>query len=107
MKFDIRILPLAEKMFAEVKDQRIRKTIANRIDKLAVDPLMQGKPLRDKLAGYYSVRTFRQRYRIVFAVDLEHAVIFIVGIGIRRQGSTSDIYERVNKLIDKIINQFE
>jgi mRNA interferase RelE/StbE len=64
VEYRIQLTPKALEMLAQVKDQRHRKSLSLRIDKLKLDPEKQGKPLVDQLKGYRSVRAVNQRYRI-------------------------------------------
>lgn len=43
-------------MLAEVNDQCQRQSLADQIEKLKSEPEKQGKPLRDILKGYRSLR---------------------------------------------------
>lgn len=54
MKWQIIILPIAEKLLAEISDRRVREGIARRIDSLEYEPGKQGKPMKDELTGYHS-----------------------------------------------------
>ena len=88
-------------MIKEISDRRIRDKIAERIDKLADDPDLQGKPLQGIFAGYRSVRAVGQRYRIVYKVYEERIMVNVIGVGIRKEGSKGDIYERLEKLFGR------
>jgi len=98
MKYAIALTDMAKQMLKEISDRRIRDTIAERIDKLADDPELQGKPLRGMLAGYRSVRAVGQRYRIVYKIYEERVLVNVIGVGIRKEGSKDDVYERLQKL---------
>lgn len=99
MKYSIAVTDLAKEMIKEITDKRIRTKIAERIDKLADYPELQGKPLTGILAGYRSIRAVGQRYRIVYKIVEQKVILYIVGVGIRKEGSKADIYERLRKLI--------
>lgn len=101
MKYAIKVTDLAKQMIMEISDRRIRDEIAKRIDKLANDPSLQGKPLKGTLTGYRSVRTVGQRYRIVYKIHEEKVMIYVIGMGIRKEGSKDDIYVRLQKLLLK------
>ncbi len=46
---------------AHVTDRRSREALKIRLRRLDIEPEKQGKPLSDKLSGYYSVRAIGQR----------------------------------------------
>ena len=89
----------ALKLVEAIPDQRIRRLISERADQLAKSPEQQGKPLIGELAGFRSVRTVGQRYRIVYRVERREVVVLIAAVGRRRSGDTSDIYELAKKLL--------
>jgi len=99
MTFKIVIVPTALKMLKGIADRRVRDLIIKRIDDLTEEPEKQGKPLVAELSGYRSIRAAGQRYRIIYRVVHEKVVIYIVAIGIRKQGSSTDIYNLAKKLI--------
>lgn len=99
MKWQIILLPIAEKLLQEIGDRRIRESIAKRIDGLAYDPDIQGKPMRDELAGYRSIRAVGQRYRIIYKVEEERVVVLVVAVGMRKEGDKKDAYELAKKLM--------
>ena len=93
MKWQIIILPIAEKLLAEISDRRVRESIARRIDRLGYEPDKQGKPMRDELIGFRSIRAVGQRYRIIYKVDGETVTVLVVVLGIRKEGDKKDVYE--------------
>lgn len=99
MTWQIMFTPEAQAMMDAIKDRRVKEKIRERIDKLAQEPLKQGKPLGAELTDLYSVRAAGQRYRIIYSLDGEKILILIVGVGIRREGSKSDIYALAKKLM--------
>ncbi len=86
MTYAIALTDIAKQMLKEISDRRIREKLAERIDQLANDPELQGKPLQGTLAGYRSVRAVGQRYRIIYNVQEERVIVNIVGVGIRKGG---------------------
>lgn len=98
MRWQIIILPVAEKLLAEISDKRIRQSISRRIDGLTYEPDKQGKPLKDELMGYRSIRAVGQRYRIIYKVDDEKVIVGIVALGIRKEGDKKDAYALATKL---------
>lgn len=99
MIYRIRIQPSAVKMLKGILDRRIQEKIRDRINGLAHEPEQQGKPLMGELAGYRSLRAVGQRYRIIYRVEKQKVIVFIIALGIRREGSRSDIYALAKKLI--------
>ncbi len=86
-------------MIEDIRDQRVRGQIRDRIDGLAQDPDRQGTPLVGELAGYRSVRAAGQRYRIIYRVQEEQVVVLIVAVGICRESSKADIYALARKML--------
>ena len=99
MKWQIIILPVAEKLLAEISDRRVRESIARRIDRLEYEPDKQGKPMRDELIGFRSIRAVGQRYRIIYKVDGETVTVLVVVLGIRKEGDKKEVYELVKRLM--------
>ncbi|MEA5534729.1 type II toxin-antitoxin system RelE/ParE family toxin [Crocosphaera sp. XPORK-15E] len=99
-EYSIRLTPLALEMLSEIKDQRHLQKLRERIEKLKSNPEQQGKALTDNLKGYRSIRAVGQRYRIIYQVKPKDILILIVGVGLRKAGSSQDIYARIDKLLD-------
>lgn len=99
MTYKIVITPTAMKMMKDITDQRVRDLIVKRIDDLKEDPEKQGKPLLGELLGYRSLRAAGQRYRIIYQVVKDKVIVYIAAVGIRNEGSASDIYNLAKKLI--------
>ncbi len=99
MRYEIVISPSALEMLRRISDRRIRERIRDRINALAEDPEKQGKPLTGELSGYRSLRAVGQRYRILYRVEREKILVYVVALGIRKAGSRRDIYSLARKLI--------
>jgi mRNA interferase RelE/StbE len=99
MTYKIVISPTALKMLKAMSDRRVRDIIVKRIDELAEEPEKQGKPLIAELSGYRSLRAAGQRYRIIYRVENNRVTVYIVAVGIRKEGSSTDIYRLAKKLI--------
>lgn len=99
LTYRIIIQPAALRMLAEVSDRRVRETIRDRIDALVADPEQQGKPLTGELIGYRSLRVVGQRYRIIYQVERNKVLVFVIALGIRKEGSRADIYALAQKLL--------
>lgn len=98
MSWQIVLTHRARAMLKTIQDRRIREGIGRRIDDLANDPEKQGKPLVGELSGYRSVRAVGQRYRIVYRVEAKRITVFVVALGIRKDGSRADVYSLARKL---------
>lgn len=99
MRYGIEITPVALETLKGMKDRRIARQIAQRIDRLGDDPEKQGKPLLGELSGYRSVRAAGQRYRVIYKTKDTSVIVVIVAIGIRKEGDKKDIYKLVRKMI--------
>lgn len=99
MTYPIIIEPIALKALADISDRRIQEKIRERIDELAYHPEQQGKPLTGELMGYRSLRAVGQRYRIIYRVERHKVFVFIVAIGLRKEGDKGDVYALVRKLL--------
>jgi len=86
-------------MLGEISDRRVREKIRDRIDDLEEEPEKQGKPLTGDLTGYRSLRAVGQRYRIIYQVERNKVLVFVIALGIRKEGSKADIYELAKKLL--------
>lgn len=99
MTYDVAFTLTARKMLSDISDRRVREKIRQRIDDLAEEPEKQGKPLSGELTGYRSVRAVGQRFRIIYRVEEGRLVVIVIGVGIRREGSRSDVYALAKKLV--------
>ncbi len=94
-----RVAVAAVRLFEAIADRRIREQLRNRIDGLAHDPERQGKPMREELAGWRSLRAVGQRYRIIYRVDRHRVLVIVVAVGLRKEGDRQDIYRLAQKLV--------
>jgi len=90
----------AEKRLLAIRDRRVRKLLYARAMKLQNNPEQQGKPLVRKLAGFRSVRAVGQRYRIIYEIDGSRQEVWVVTLGIRKEGNRGDVYEIASNLIE-------
>lgn len=86
-------------MLVDVRDRRVRRQLARRIDDLTEAPDQLGKPLLGELEGLRSVRAAGQRYRILYRLDGERVIVLVLAIGRRQAGSRRDVYELARKLL--------
>jgi len=101
MKYGIIVTKLAKKMLLEIEDTRIIADIKKRINDLKYEPYKKGKALVDELAGFWSIRAVGQRYRIIYKVRDNKITVYVVAVGIRKEGSSKDIYATAKKLLNK------
>jgi len=99
MSWNVEITKDALKQLQDITDKRVRTNLFKRIEELANNPEKQGKPLRNELTGLRSVRAIGQRYRIIYKVERERVIVFVVAVGIRREGDRSDIYQIAARLM--------
>jgi mRNA interferase RelE/StbE len=99
MKFEIVLTQTALRLLQSVPDRRLREVIARAIDRLAEEPLKQGKPLRGELAGYRTLRAAGQPYRVIYRVEERRVTVVVVALGIRRDKSEQDIYAVARRLV--------
>ena len=99
MTYKLVVSPTALKMLKEIPDRRIQTKMAQVIESLAHDPELKGKPLWDELSGFRSIRAIGQRYRIIYKVDRGIVTVFVVAVGIRKEGDRSDVYRLAQKLV--------
>jgi mRNA interferase RelE/StbE len=97
--YRIKITPPAREHLRAIRDRRILRQLGKRIDGLAEDPELQGKPLRDELAGFRSVRAVGQKYRIIYRVERGVVTVLVIALGKRQAKSKDDIYELTRKLL--------
>jgi mRNA interferase RelE/StbE len=90
----------AEKMLLAIRDRRVRKLLQSRAMKLKNSPEQQGKPLVRELVGCRSVRAVGQRYRIIYEINGDRQEVWVVTLGIRKEGNRGDVYEIASKLRD-------
>ena len=101
MEYRIELTPLALEMIEAIQDKREQQGIIERLQKLKLEPLQQGKPLTGDLKGFYSIRAVGQRFRIVYQVKAEQILVLVVGVGRRKESDKKDIYTLLKKLLDK------
>ncbi|MBI2001264.1 MAG: type II toxin-antitoxin system RelE/ParE family toxin [candidate division NC10 bacterium] len=93
------LTPTARSMLAAIKVRRIQEKIREKIDGLARDPDLHGKPLLGELTGLRGVRAVAQRYRIIYRVHQDRVEVLVVAIGLRREGHREDIYRLAQRLL--------
>jgi mRNA interferase RelE/StbE len=86
-------------MLSRVGDRRIQQQLFDASKRLELGPEKQGKPLREGLMGFRSLRAVGQRYRILYTFDTVSQVVHVVAAGLRRAGSRDDVYALAQKLV--------
>ncbi|MCX5856173.1 MAG: type II toxin-antitoxin system mRNA interferase toxin, RelE/StbE family [Deltaproteobacteria bacterium] len=79
-------------------DGRTKDIIARKIESLKESPDKKGKPLSGDLSKYRSIHA-AGRYRILYEVKATEVIVFIIAVGIRKEGSKIDVYETMKKLM--------
>lgn len=71
-------------------DDRTKEKIKRKLrELLSTSPEQVGAPLRFELQGYRKLVLFDE-YRVVYRVDRDEVVVFVLAVGIRRD---SEVYE--------------
>jgi mRNA interferase RelE/StbE len=86
-------------MLMSISDRRVRERIYEKVRVLEDEPEKQGKPLTGELSGYRSLRAVGQRYRVIYRMEREKLLVWIIALGIRKKGSKRDIYTLARKLL--------
>ena len=82
MKYKIEFSRPAEKQLADIQKNELKK-IANKIDKLALNPFPEG---HEKLKGHENIYRIRQGdYRVLYSVFENKLTILVIKIGHRRE----------------------
>jgi mRNA interferase RelE/StbE len=89
----------ALEMLEAVGDRRVQQSIFDASRRLEFDAEKQGKPLREGLFGFRSLRAVGQRHRLIYSIEAAARRVHIVAAGLRREGSRDDIYELAQKLV--------
>lgn len=98
MTYRLEITNVCLSLLAKILDKRIQSSIIDKIEALKTDPEKQGKILTKKLAGLRSLHV-AGRYRIIYKIDEALTAVWIVVVGIRKEGDQKDIYKIAKKLI--------
>jgi mRNA interferase RelE/StbE len=95
--FELRYTPDAAE---EIKalDGSVRNQLRKVLEKkLAVDPEGYGLPLRGALAGYWKHQF--GNHRVVYRIYLQHHVVAVCSVGVRKQGDAEDIYRQLESVV--------
>ena len=92
MKYKILITDTCLTLIEKISDKNIQRRILKRIEGLSEEPNKQGKMLLKDLSGFRSIHA-AGRYRIIYKVDKQTVIVYILAAGIRKQGDKKDIYK--------------
>ena len=99
MKYRTLITDTCLTLIRSIRDKKIQRTILDRIQKLSDEPDKQGKKLVKDLSGFRSVHA-AGRYRIIYKIDKQTVIIYVLAAGVRKEGDKKDIYEIAKKLLN-------
>ena len=89
----------AFRMLAGIGDRRIQQQLFDASRRLETEPEKQGKPLREGLMGFRSLRTVGQRYRVLYTFDPAVRQVSVVAAGLRRADARDHVYALAQKVI--------
>ena len=98
MKYQILITNTCLNLIEKIQDKKIQHRIMKRIEGLNEEPLKKGKQLVKDLSDFRSIYAAR-RYRIIYKIDEHTVIVYILAVGIRKQGDKKDIYQIAKKLL--------
>jgi len=98
LTYKLKITETCLSLLEKITDKRIQSAILDKIEGLGIDPEKQGKALVKELAGFRSIHA-SGRYRIIFKIEKDPYVVWVVAAGIRKEGDQKDIYKLAKKLL--------
>ena len=101
MTWRVLITPAALEMLKMITDRRIRGQIAQAVSDLCETPETKEKPLMGELAGFRSIRTAGQRYRVIYKLEKSEVIVVVVAVGRQKEGDRKDIYSLARKLFEQ------
>ena len=99
MSYGILITETCISLINKISDQKIQRTILDRLEQLSEDPDKHGKNLVQDLSGFRSVHA-AGRYRIIYKIDKKTVIVYVLAAGIRKEGDKKDIYKIAKKLLN-------
>jgi mRNA interferase RelE/StbE len=81
MKYSLILSDKFDRIFSQL-DRSVQDRVVERLKELTENPKL-GKPLKGKLKGIWSLRV--GKYRILYQVQEEKLVIFVITLGHRKQ----------------------
>lgn len=98
MTYKPEITDVCLSLIEKISNKKTQAAIIDRIEALRTDPEKQGKALVRRLAGFRSIHA-AGRYRVIYEVDDNATVVWVVAAGIRKEGDKKDIYKVAKKLL--------
>jgi mRNA interferase RelE/StbE len=99
LKYRIIITNTCLSLIKKLSDKKIQRTILDRIEQLSEEPDKQGKYLVQDLSEFRSVHA-AGRYRIIYKIDKQTVIVYVLAAGIRKEGDKKDIYKIAKKLLN-------
>jgi len=96
--FEVRWTPTVLRLLKLIRDRKVQRLLVDAGKSLSVEPEKRGKPLWGPLQGYRSLRAVGQRYRLIYKVEPQRVLVWIVATGRREQGDRRDVYELARRL---------
>ena len=63
-----------------------------------MNPTNRGKRLVKDLTGFHSLHV-AGRYRIIYKIEKQTVIVYVLAAGIRKEGDKKDIYQIAKKLL--------
>jgi mRNA interferase RelE/StbE len=99
--YRVQITHTAKRMLRKIgrrNGTKVYGILRDQILDLEFNPKQKGRALRAPLEGLYS--RHHSRYRIIYAVRDDVALVVAVAVGYRREGERQDIYAIVERLVN-------
>ena len=101
-RFRVRITNEAKEMVRRIAKKYGRKTyevLRGLVRDLEFEPEKKGQPLRGPLRGLHSLHY--SRFRVVYRIERDEAVVLVLAAGYHRSDSRSDVYKLIERLVEK------
>ncbi len=98
--FRVELTPTAHDMLRDIGKRYGKKTyevLRDLILDLEFDPAVKGQALRHPLHGLYSLHY--SRFRVIYSIDGNNAVVLVVGAGYHRSGARDDVYQLLKRMV--------
>ncbi len=96
MVYKIMYTKTARAMIASIQQPQ-RSIILGRIKQLETEPEKSGKALWGPLRGHRSLHV--SRYRVIYRVVRDEIQVFILFVGMRKEGDKDDVYKLAERLV--------
>ena len=105
--YTIEIAPTGYASLDKIRDRKIRNEIGKSIDGLEKSPDSQGKALVHPFEGIRSLKTYRDRFIILYQVVPRRGAVSVLLVGERKAGKESDVYALARKLLKTLLGREE